>query len=69
MDVVVWYCDICDKTINFKSKSKHINSNSHKDKEKYGVIVKEYEFIRLDINKVGYMNKNCARDRCIKYFH
>ena len=28
----VWYCDICDKTINFKSKPKHNFSKTHEHK-------------------------------------
>ena len=33
----LWYCDVCD----FESKSKHINSKSHKYKQKYGTVTKE----------------------------
>ena len=40
----VWYCDLCDETISFKSKSKHINSKAHKHKEKNGTLVKDHEF-------------------------
>ena len=36
--IQLWYCDICDKTIII-SKSKHINSKSHKHKEIYGTVV------------------------------
>ena len=50
MNTVKWYCNSCDKTINIKSKSKHINSNSHKRKQKCGVVVEEYEFDNPTIN-------------------
>ena len=30
----VWFCDILDKTIIIKNKSKQINSKTHKHKEK-----------------------------------
>ena len=59
----LWYCNICDKSI-IKNKSKHIKSKSHKHKEKFSVVVKEYEFFRPDINKIDYITKNCARDVC-----
>ena len=64
-----WYCDICDKTINIKSKSKHMYSKSHEHKEKLNVFVKKYELFRPDINKVDYKNINCAGDCYTKNFH
>ena len=65
----LWYCDICDKTITFRSKSKHIKSKSHKRKKKFGVFVKEAEFNRPDINMIDYIINNCARECYNKYFH
>ena len=35
------YCDICEKTIIIKSKSKHNISKIHNHKQKYGIVVKE----------------------------
>ena len=65
----LWFCDICNKTNNPKSKSKHNISNSRKHKQKYGTVVKESEFIKPDIDSVNYILndtiKNCRR----KYFH
>ena len=49
----LWYCDTCDKTINFSSKLKHINSKTHIRKLEYGTVVKEYEFIRPEIDEVN----------------
>ena len=48
----LWFCDVCDKTNNITNKSKHNNSKSHKHKKEYGIIVKEYEFVRLEIHGV-----------------
>ena len=42
-----------DKTINIKSKSKHINSKTHKHKQKFGSVVKEIDFINSDIDEVS----------------
>ena len=54
------YCDLCDKTVNTKNKSRHINSISHIHKEKFNVVVKECEF-RADINKIGCARESCSR--------
>ena len=40
-ETLIWYCDICDKTNNIKSKSKHINSSSDEHKEKTCGVVKK----------------------------
>ena len=41
----LWYCNICDKTINIKSKPKLTHSDSHKHKEKYSVVVKKINLL------------------------
>ena len=41
---------------------------SHKDKEKFTVVVKVYGYIRPD-KKICYTTNNCARDCYNKYFH
>ena len=46
--------------MNNKSKSKHINS--HKHKEKYSVVVKEYKFVRPDKSRKKIIVNNCACD-------
>ena len=51
----LWFSDICAKIINFKSKSKQINSKSHRQKKEYDIVVKQYEFIRLEIDEVNSM--------------
>ena len=63
------FCSICVKSNINKNKSKHNKSKSHKHKEKISVVVKEYEFIRPDFNKIDSVNFNCARDCCTKYFY
>ena len=65
----LWYCDICDKTINIKSKSKHIISKSHKHKDTYGVLVKQNDFIRPDIQNIDSIIDIGIRDCHKKYFH
>ena len=52
-----------------KSKSKHINSNFHSHKNNFTAVVKEYEFIRPDENKIDNVFKNCARVGYNKSFH
>ena len=38
-----WYCNICGRIINNKSKSRHKNSKSHKPREKSSIFVKVYQ--------------------------
>ena len=63
------YCDICDETINIKSKSKHINSKTQKHKEKYGTLVKQNEFIAPYIDDVNYILNDNIEDCRKNYFH
>ena len=65
----VWYCHICDKTSTIKSKLKHISSETHKHKQKIGIIVKEYGFIKPDIDEVKYILDDTIKDFRKKYFH
>ena len=51
----LWFCDICDKTTDFNSRLRYINSKSHKHKKEYGTIVKEFEFNHPDIHEVNYI--------------
>ena len=57
----MWYCDICDRTINIQTKSKQINSNSHKHNEKNCVVVKEYQFDNPNNNELFSVIDKCAR--------
>ena len=65
----LWFCDICDKTINIKSKSKHNISKSHKHKDKCGMLVREYEVIRPDIHNVDSVIDNVSKHCHNEYFH
>ena len=67
----LWCCDICDKTITFVLSLK-INQNILTPiliNIKFSVVVKEYEFIRPDINRRDYIIKKSARDCYSIYFH
>ena len=68
-----WCCDICEKTNNFKSKLRHINSKTHKNNQNFGIVVKEYEFIKFDINEVNYILndiiKGCRNNFFISFEH
>ena len=54
-EALLWCCNICDKLNKFTKKSKHIESKSHKHKEKVSVVVKKYEFFRPDNVKMNYI--------------
>ena len=66
------YCEICDKTTNIRSKSKHINSKSQKHKKRYGTAVKDYEFNNPHIHEVNYILndtlKHC-RNKILKHLN
>ena len=67
----LYYFEICDETIKMKSKSKHLNSNTHKHRKKYGIVVEEYEIFEPKIVEVNYIFddvvKNC-RDNFLRTF-
>ena len=42
----LWCCDICDKTIIIDCKTKFNKSKTHQHSEKYGIVGKEYEFLK-----------------------
>ena len=62
------FCDICDKTINFSITLRHISSKSPKHKEKYGTVVREYEFIKPKIDEVKFILNDTNKDCSKKYF-
>ena len=57
-----WICDLGYKTNNITSKSKHIFFRSHKHLKNIGSVVKKYENINPDIDKVNYKLKNTFKD-------
>ena len=63
------YCDICDETNNFSSRLRQIRSNSQKQKNEYGIDVKEYEFFNPDIDEVNYILNGTIKDCSNNYFH
>ena len=38
--VQLWYCDLCDKTINFSSRLRHNNSKPYKHKKELVLSLK-----------------------------
>ena len=52
IEIQLWFCDICDKTINFSSRLKPIKTETHTHKKEYGTVVNviEYKPIRPEID-------------------
>ena len=48
----LWYCDVCEKEMIFRKSLRHINSNTQIHKEKFGIVVKEYEFTKPEIDEI-----------------
>ena len=63
----IWYCDVCDKTFSFSSKSKHFFSKTHKHKEKYGTVARRYELFKPEIEELHYILNDTVRG-CQKEF-
>ena len=57
----LFFCKICDETNKRKSKLSHNNSKSHEHK-KNGTVVREYEFIKPEIDEVNYLLNNTYMD-------
>ena len=64
----LWCCNIYDKTINTKSKSKNFISNSRKQKEKGSILVVVYKFDKPDINELFSIINYGTRDCHIIFF-
>ena len=64
----LWYCDRWDETIKFSSILRHVNSESHKHEKKDGDVVKEYEFIKPEIDEVNYILNDTIKYCKNKYF-
>ena len=65
----LWCCDICNKTINIKSKSKRFNSKTQIHKKKNGVVFKDYEIIKPESDGIRYIIKDVIKDCRDKFFH
>ena len=65
----MWFCDISDKLVNIKNRSKHNKSKFHKGCEKNNVFVEDYESTRPDTLKIDSIIDNNVRDFYKKFFH
>ena len=54
----LWYCDICDKASNFRSRSKENNSKSRNFTKEHGCFVKVYEYDRPEKDEVNSILNN-----------
>ena len=66
----MWYCDICKKDINIKTKSSNIKSATHIENEVISRIInnltdRTYTYINPDFEKVDDLVKK-AIDDCTK---
>ena len=50
----LWYYDVSEKEMSLSSRLRQINSNRHKQKEKFGIVGKEYEIIKPEIDEIDY---------------
>ena len=66
---VLCYCYVCEKEMNFSSRLRHINSKTQKHEEKYGIVVKENEFIKPEIDETEYILDDVIEVCRDKFFH
>ena len=69
----MWYCEACKKDINIHTKSSHIKSAAHIEKEvifriNNNLTDKTYSYINPDIEQVDNLIKR-AIDECTQHFH
>ena len=69
----IMYCEACKKEININTKSSHIKSAAHIEKEVFSRINnnltdKTYTYINPDFEQVDYLIKS-AIDECTQQFH
>ena len=41
----LWHCDVCEKKMIFSKRLRQIISNTHIHKEKFGIVIRDYEII------------------------
>ena len=68
-ETLKWYCDVCDKTIIIKSKSKRNNSKTHIHNKQSGIVVKECEFFKPEVHEANDILNNTIKDCKIKTSH
>ena len=65
----LWYCVICDETIDIENYLKHVNSKAHKHKEKYGIVFKENEIFEPKTDEREYELDNVITNCKDNIFH
>ena len=62
----LWFCHVCEKEMNFSSRLRHIISNTHNLKGRFGIVVQEYQFSKPEIDGSDYIlddvTKNCQKN-------
>ena len=48
----LWYCEICDRTINIESKSQPFISKTHVNRKEHGIVVRKYEIIKPKLDEI-----------------
>ena len=64
-----WYCSLCDKNMNVKSKTGKINSNFHKRRERFAFTVRKQETDNTEITRKDNIPEDVIKDHEDKYLH
>ena len=65
----LWYCDLCEKELNFSSRLRRNKYNAQIHKEKFGIAVKEYEIIETETDEIKYLLDNVIKECRDKFLH
>ena len=55
--------------MNFSSRLRYIKSKTHIHKEKYDIVVEEYEITEPQIDEIDWRLDNVIKDCSIKFIH
>ena len=59
---LICYCEICDETVIVESKSKFINSKTHKHKQKSATVLKEYDSNNAVVVEMNHLLSDTVED-------
>ena len=51
----LWYGEVGEKEMNFRSRLRHYKFSSHKHKEKFGIVVKKSENVEPNFDEVDFI--------------
>ena len=57
-EIQLWYFDSCERELNYISRLRHAFSETYKHKGKKGIVVKEHEIVKPEIDEICHLSSN-----------